>query len=210
MDNNTKAFMIQAYFDDLEARIKFLPRLREEGHPDEALMLCCCYIEALGSRKHHQSSRKLKNYARILEEDSGNLLFSLVHPKRLRLVIQNAKPFKVDLSKIEPLIDQFGNELQPQQVVRDKLSGNLSDRQESWLQENLFKGTIAAISYERVRSELVHDISAGTVTFSESTFNGNPVPDLDFELLYQALINIFENIKKRSIEANAWYWEQNA
>ena len=153
---------------------------------------------------------KSRNYAQILEEDSGNSLFALVHPKQLRLVLRQAKLLKPVLGKIEAQIDQFGNELQSQPTVLGKLHDSLSKQQESWLRENLFKGTIAAISYDRVRSELVHDVSAGTVTFSESTVNGEPVPDLNFDLLYQALVNIFINVKRISIEANAWYWELDA
>ncbi len=80
--------------------------------------------------------------------------------------------------------------------------------QTAWLRDNLFKGTIAAISYELVRSKLVHDIEAADVTFNETTINGNPVPDLNFELLYPALLNIFLRLKDKSLEANIWYWEQ--
>lgn len=205
---NTKAFMIKAYFDDLEGRIAFLKQLHQDGHRDEALMLCCCYIEAIGSRKHYQSDRKAKNYAKILEEESGNPLFSLVHPQQILCVLKGTKSFKNDMKRIEPLIENFGKALQTQTIVFDTLSPMLSEDQKKWLLDNLFKGTIAAISYDMVRSELVHDISAGNVTFSETTVNSAPVPDLNFDLLYPALLNIFVQVKNKSIETNSWYWEQ--
>ncbi len=72
----------------------------------------------------------------------------------------------------------------------------------TWLQDNLFKGTIAAISYELIRSELVHDISAGNITFSETQFKGHPVPDLNFELLYPALWTIFHRLENKSLKTN--------
>ncbi len=113
-----KAFFIRAYFDDLKERIAFLKDLNEGRHRDEALMLCRCYIEALGSRQYHES-RKLKNYSRILEEHGGNDIFALIHPKQLRQVLANQRLFKANLSKIESVIDGFGMELVSQEVVVD-------------------------------------------------------------------------------------------
>ena len=206
--DSDKAFMIQAYFDDLEKRIAFLKELYDGDHTDEALMLCCCYIEALGSRQYHDSDRKAKNYYRILEEYSGNELFTLIHPKQLRNVLMNQKLFKANITRIEPIIDGFGKELILQKVVSDSLSPVITEDQVNWLNDNLFKGTMAAISYERVRSELVHDISTSNLTFSETTFHGKPVPDINFELLYPALMNIFRRLKEISLKTNKWCWEQ--
>jgi hypothetical protein len=203
-----KTFFIKAYFDDLEKKIGFLKELKEGSHKDEALMLCCCYIEALGSMQYHQSERKAKNYSMILRESAGNDIFGLVHPKQLKVVLTNQKRFKHNFSAIEPIIDGFANELVSQEIVTKKLSSIISTDQAEWLQNNIFKATIAAISYDVIRSELVHGISTANVTFSQTTFKGNPVPDLNFELLYSALWNIFGRIKKKSLETNKWYWEQ--
>lgn len=200
-----KAFMIQAYYDDLEKRIAFLKELNAGGHKDEALMLCCCYIEALGSRQYHDSDRKAKNYSRVLEEHSGNNLFAFIHPKQLKKVLMNQKFFKANFSKIELIIDDFGNELILQKVVVEKLSSVINKDQLDWLNCNLFKGTIAAISYERVRSELVHDISTSNLTFSQTILNGKPVPDINFNLLYTALLNIFRRQKEISLRTNTFF-----
>ncbi len=206
--NSDKVFMIQAYFDDLAKRIAFLKKLYNGDHVDEALLLCCCYIEALGSRQYHDLYRYAKNYCRILERYSGNEIFSLIHPKQLRNVLTSKKLFKTNIDRICSIIDDFGKELNPQQIVTDKLSTVLTDEQMNWLNDNLFKGTMAAISYDRVRSGLVHDISTSNLTFSETTFDGKPVPDINFELMYPALMKIFDSLKKISVKTNTWYWEQ--
>ena len=99
--DSDNAFMIQAYFNDLEKRIAFLKELYDGDHTDEALMLCCCYIEALGSRQYHDSDRKAKNYYRTLEEHSGNKLFTLIHPKQLRNVLMSQKLFKANITQIK-------------------------------------------------------------------------------------------------------------
>ncbi|MEW6488702.1 MAG: hypothetical protein AB1578_12420 [Thermodesulfobacteriota bacterium] len=76
-DSEGKAFFIEAYYEDLGQRIAFLRELNASGHENEALMLCCCYIEALGSHRNHGSERKAKNYCAILDEHGGNPLFGL-------------------------------------------------------------------------------------------------------------------------------------
>ncbi len=205
--DSDNAFMIQAYFDDLEKRIAFLKELYDGNHTDEALMLCCCYIEALGSRQYHDSDRKAKNYYRILVEHSGNKLFTLIHPKQLRNVLLKQKVFKSHITRIEPVIDGFGMELIPQKVVTGSLSPVITEDQVNWLNDNLFKGTMAAISYDEVRSKLVHDISTSSLSFSKTTFDGKPVPDMNFDLLYPALMNIFHSLKGISFKTNKWHWE---
>jgi len=199
--------MIEAYFDDLEERIEFLNQLNQGGRKDEALMLCCCYIEAIGSRKYYHSDRKGKNFAKILEKASENTLFSMIHPAKLLGVLKCIKLFKKDLVKIEPLIEKYGKTLQSQEEVLSNLQPVMSPAQITWCGDNFFKGTIAAITYDLVRSELVHDISIGEVTFSETIVNGKLVPDLNFDLLFPALVNIFLYIKNESMNKNKWYWE---
>jgi hypothetical protein len=206
--NSDKTFMIQAYYDDLEKRIAFLKELYNGNHTDEALMLCCCYIEALGNRQYNNLNKNAKNYYRILVEFSGNNIFALVHPKQLKNVLEDKKLFRANIDQIAPIVDGFGKELIPRQEVFDSLAPVVTEDQMNWLNDNVFKGTMAAISYDRVRSDLVHAISTSKLTFSETTFDGKPVPDMNFELLYPALMKIFDRLKEMSLKTNTWYWEQ--
>jgi len=211
LDNEqSKAYCIQAYFDDLESRIAFLKKLDDKGHQDEALMLCCCYIEALGSHLYHGSTNKAKNYSKILSEHSGSIIFSLVHPSRLKEVLSNQKLFKNSISNFNKALDTWPKELIHPDIAIEKLKPFSSNEQIYWLQNNIYKGTLAALSYDRIRSELVHDISACTISLSETTYNNSPVPSLNFKLLYSALKNIFQFHKTRSLQTNLWYFEQNA
>jgi len=206
-ESDGKAFFIKAYFDDLEQRIACLRELQAAGHENEALMLCCCYIEALGSQRYHQSNRKAKNYCTILVEYGDNALFGLVHPKQAVQVLRTVKLFVNNINAIEAAISTIGKQLCQAQSLLELLRPILTSKQKDWLDNNLYKLTIAAISYERVRSELVHDISAAPVSFSETTYNGNPIPSIDFDLLYVALQSVFAEAKRQSVDANKWYWE---
>jgi len=203
-----KAFFIKAYYEDLEQRISFLRNLYEGGHVNEALMLCCCYIEALGSQRYQDSERKAKNYCTILDEHGGDVFFRLVHPKQALQVLSSVKLFQDKMPEIEAAISTIGKQLCEKNAFVQLLAPITTPQQQTWLTENTFKLTIAAISYELVRSELVHDISASPVSFSEARFNGKPVPRLDFQLLYGGLKNVFADAKRKSIQTNTWYWEQ--
>jgi len=67
---------------------------------------------------------------------------------------------------------------------------------------------MANISYERIRSELVHDISAAPISFGDTSYKGKQVPDLDFEMLYNSLRNLVEVSQERAISTNKWWFEQ--
>lgn len=116
--------------------------------------------------------------------------------------------FKTNIKEIKSIIDDFGKELISQESVINSLSSVINEEQLKWFKDNLFKGTVAKISYESVRSELVHDFSTSNLTFSETRFDGKPVPDINFDLLYPALMNIFCRLKEISLKTNKMYWEQ--
>jgi hypothetical protein len=203
-----KIFFIQAYYEDLEGRIAFLRELHERGHDNEALMLCCCYIEALGSQRCHNSERKAKNYCTILDEHSGNPIFGLVHPVQAKRVLGSMKLFQENFPAIEAALVGLPRELFEKKAIQELLAPMVNPKQAEWLADNMFKFTIAAISYDLVRSELVHDISASPVSFSETTYKGEPVPRLDFFFLHAGLQNICAEAKRQSIASNTW-WREN-
>ncbi|MFA6470993.1 MAG: hypothetical protein WCU00_03045 [Candidatus Latescibacterota bacterium] len=207
-EREEKAFYIKAYYKNLEQRISFLKELHEDGHVNEALMLCCCYIEALGSQRYQDSDRKAKNYCTILDEHGGDVIFGLVHPKRALQVLSTVNLFQRNIVEIQEAISGIENQLYEKRAFLQLLAPVTTPEQQNWLNENVFKLTIAAISYDHVRCQLVHDISAGPVSFSETTFNGKPLPSIEFRLLYKGLKNVFAKAKCKSIETNKWYWEQ--
>lgn len=207
-DDKPKAFSIKAYFDDLQNRISFLAELHVMGRKDEALMLCCCYIEALGSRESDEPKNKAKNYCGILTEQGGNELWRLIHPKQLKNLLSSKKLFNDILNVLEPLVDAYGKQLIEPHEVLDCFNPHINEEQRNWLQNNIFKGSMASISYERIRSELVHDISGGSISFGETVCNGKQVPDIDFELLYASLLKIVSASQEKSISTNKWWFEQ--
>ena len=206
--STAKASYIKEYFDDLKRRIAFLSELDGMRRKDEALMLCCCYIEALGSRRSQEPEWKAKNYCDVLAEHGRNEIWPLIHPKKIKNVLSSNGLFGSAFPALAPLIDGFGMRLMEPQEVQTQVDAALNEQQRAWLKVHIFKGSIAYISYERIRSELVHDISAAPISFSETSYKGNPVPDLNFEMLYVALRNIVEISERDAITTNRWWFEQ--
>lgn len=207
-DMATNAFFIEAYFRDLENRVTFLEELNRTGHRNEALLLCCCYIEALGSRQSSEPKSKAKNYCSILVQYGENEIWSMLHPKQIQAVLSEKKLFNNAFRTVEPLIDAIGNQLISPLELLGILMPSLNAAQQRWLQENIYKGSMANISYEHIRSALVHDISASDISFSATQYKGNPLPNIDWDLLYPSLQKIVATLKNEALLTGKWWWEQ--
>lgn len=207
-DVKTKAYCIEAYFKHLQELVEFLPKLHAEGRKCEALLLCCCYIEALGSRKLNDLDAKAKNYCTILSEEGDNEIWPLIHPKQLKDVLLTNGLFNEQFSTLERHIDGFDSELIDPKKLLTNLDSSLTGEQRSWFQDNIFKCSMAMISYERIRCQLVHDIEAETsISFSATKYNGEPVPKLNFKMHYSSLKKIAAASKRKAESTNKLWYE---
>ena len=64
-DQKEEWAMIEAGFNDFEKRVNLLLELNKKGYEDEALLLCCCYIEATGNL-----------YFRDSRDGEGDIIFT--------------------------------------------------------------------------------------------------------------------------------------
>ncbi|HEX5361572.1 MAG TPA: hypothetical protein VFW49_10860 [Fluviicoccus sp.] len=204
-----KAFFIAAYFKDLQDRVLFLQELYAMGRREEALLLCCCYIEALGSRLSADPKAKAKNYCDILMSHGGNDLWHLIYPSQIKSVLSGMPLFKDVLPALSQHINMIGMELICPQDLISLLINILNHDQLKWLRANTFKGSMAYFSYQQIRSELVHDIStAHSLSFGSPQYHGNPIPSIDFPLLYSSLRKIVTSLESISKSSGKWWWEE--
>jgi len=208
-DGTNQSYFIETYFEALQLRIAFLPELYATGRECEALMLCCCYIEAIGCRESTNPGSKAKNYCAILSEAGGSETWRLIHPRQLKDVLSTNGLFKEQFSTLEPLIDCFGSQLIDPQELLARLDSSLDEKQRSWIQKNIFKGSMAMISYERIRCELVHDIEAdSSISFGKTTYKGNAVPPLDFDAHYSSLKMVVAASQTKAVSTNKFWNER--
>jgi hypothetical protein len=75
-----------------------------------------------------------------------------------------------------------------------------------FLKFEAWRATVAAVVYNRIRSRLVHGLSsADFITFSVTTYQGNPLPEIGFQMLHDALSRIVKHARRESLESGKFY-----
>src|SRR3990172_8931391 len=82
-DLAAKKGFIEAFFEDLRQKAALTDRLFAEHHEDEARLLVCCYIEALGNGLDASTGNGARNFVTVLVEHGGDPVLALIHPKLL-------------------------------------------------------------------------------------------------------------------------------
>lgn len=208
-DKNKKAKLqyIRAFFEEMGQRTAFLQELFQNGHRHEALLLCCCYIEGMGNDVYYPDEGSKRNFVRIFEKYSGNELFWYIHPKQLQRGLADARSSRLQRvgKKLDDMIAKLERRLYSKNEILESAKPLIDKSELKIVEGNLWRGTFAAIAYDRIRNEAVHRLGATDISFQDTTFNGKPVPDLDFRLLYPALQNVLEAVKEESLKSNNWF-----
>lgn len=205
MENNRDFYteLIESGFKKLEAKTVFLGELFRDGHEDEALTLCCCYIEAVGSN-HYGKDNSRKHFVKILKEYGGEEILSVIHPKHMKDKLLDQKGLKNIGGKVTDVLDKAFGHLYTDEEMIDLCMPVLDQSEITKLSKNLWRGTLAAIVYEYIRNALVHETMAPTYHFSQISFRGGQVAFPDFNLLYSAWERILSEMKDYSLRTVTW------
>lgn len=205
MASSDKVFFIEAYFEDLKVKIDRLPGLNKSFR-DEALVLCTVYVDWLASCYYFDGSEKNKRkFCRALIELSGNTFMGAIHPKEL---LESARTRG---QTIESLMASIIKTYPGQFLVQDKIAehiwaSSLSDSDKSSLVDNLWRASVAAICYERIRCLVVHGPGRSTtLSFDKTQYQGKVGMKVDFQMLHAALASVFEAVKQASLKSGKWF-----
>lgn len=207
-NRRAKLQFIEAYFRDLEQRSDFLLDLIKTDHRAEALLLCGCYIEGLGNNLYWPDERSAWNFIRVLREHGGEEVLGHIHVKQLRNGLADAKSKLVQRigQKLNGVLTAAEGRLYTEQEILALVEPAITADELETLRRNLWRGTLAALAYRRIRSPLVHELSTRQgVSFDRTTFRGEPVPDLDLRILYPALRRILQAMRGLSLASERWY-----
>lgn len=209
-EENRKAKLqsIEAYFEDLERRSDFLDKLDTKGHRSEGLLLCCCYIEALGGNLYWPDGRSARNFVRLLKEHGGEEVLWHIHPKQLRIGLTDARSKLVQGigQKLDKVLAGAEGRLCTEEQILTLVEPFLTADELDTLKQNLWRGTLAALVYGRVRGPLVHQLSTRHgVSLDQTIFKGELVPDLDARILYPVLRRVIRGTKELSLASGKWY-----
>lgn len=205
MPNPDKSSFIAAYFDAFEHKINRLSAMRD-SYPEEAFTLCLVYIDRLASGRFYSGNvyENGKNFWRVLTELTSISVFGMLHPRQL---IEEAKahvPSAVPV--LEGLIAGCPTELLTElQVSGALLASNIRVEDRKRVLPFLWKASVANIAYEFIRNPAVHGPGAGSLSFSQTTYDGKKGFALDFETFYAALREISGHIKEISVTTGEWF-----
>lgn len=202
-----RIYFIDAYFKDLENKVAFLDDLFLQKRSDEALILCCCYIEGLAGNYYWPEERSFFNFVRIFEELSEDDIFRYIHLKQLKVGFESARNKKLNkiLKSIETIQPDLNQKLFSKAETQEAIEPHLPKDEVTIFRENLWRGTIAALAYQQLRNLAVHNLGAIDISFNTTKFKGTIMPNLDFKLLQPALKIILGKLKKVSLDSGYWY-----
>ena len=204
----TKRRFMEATFDRLGERVRLIPELEERNFPDEALLLCCCHIEALGNAfwsKEDKQGKFGRNFVRVLEEYGGQVSLALIHPDRLIQALSNSQENRKLAELIKHHLSKPTNSLYSEYEFLELAKEFLTPEQLENLRNLLWRGTIANIVYDRLRGSQVHAAWGPQVaTFDRTTNNGKQGIFVSVHTLYRALLSIIQKAQEISLDSGTW------
>ena len=198
---------IEAFFEDLEQKALFTDSLYQDGHKDEAQLLCCCYIEACGNGLAATSTVGAECFTKVLTDHGEEPVLELIHPR----AIQESLPYKstspASKSSLEGALQKLPtNEVLTSGELLVTMQPLVSPEAFEFLKRELWRGSIASIVYSRIRSPGVHRFGRQkNLIFSGTAYNGEPIPEIDFPILRRALDRVIEHAKQVSLSSNSWF-----
>lgn len=195
--------VFEAYLRYLDAKVAFLEHLYRNDHKEEALTLCCVYIEGLAQRiysteQKKEGSRKL--FVRVLLQHGGEESLCLVDPPTLANSVRGAKKCGAPHLELATSIEENFCESPVQLRTIDDLvaeaEAKLGAEELALLKETAWMGTIAALAYREFRNPLIHDLHASHgLVFSNTLYRGSPIGRISFVDLYRALVRVVDHWK---------------
>jgi hypothetical protein len=201
-----KLNFISAFFNDLDIKIKFLIELADSGHRDEAFLLSCCYIDWLELGFWPNEGRYF-SFVQVLRQYGGEEVFLYIHPKMLEEALSKlrGKWAELVLKKVLPILQQSRGKIYNEYDMIALLSPRLTTGEQAKIKDHLWRGTLAAIVYSRIRSPAVHEFGALDVSFDNTTFQGRPVPTINFQMLHKCLNRIANAAREKSLSTEKWF-----
>jgi hypothetical protein len=206
-DSADKKFFIEAFFEDLKNRAAFTQELEDSGHDNEARLLCCCYIEGLGNWLYQPNTSTAQNFVTALRDHGGEPTLALILPPRL----DRALPYKSASQAIASAVHLTLQSLPLHEALTEaelmaKVGLLIGTDGQKFLSDNLWRGTVANIVYERIRGGGVHWLgSPDTVSFSITKHNGASLPEVDYYMLKAALDRVLVYARTISLETGKWF-----
>jgi len=205
-DAGAKRRFIEALFEELGRKIDFLPELQMSGKLDEAMMLCCVYLDGLGNWLSGAPGTA-RNFCLALMNHGGEEALTLVLPHLLvEQLPWKSAPGSMSETLKQRLLELPKHEALSQTDLLSIVGKDAPEDQLKWLESEIWRGTLANVAHSRIRSLNVHFLgSPGGISFSTTKYHGKNIPDIDFEMLMRALRRIVASARVASLDTNKFF-----
>ncbi|MBM4338774.1 MAG: hypothetical protein FJ110_04445 [Deltaproteobacteria bacterium] len=209
MDENerVKAHFINSFHSNADERLAFLPRLFSDRYLEEAMALCLSYIDSFSQWLQWPSDKSGQNFVKAVVSFGGDSSMGLVHPLQAVRAFNQMKSFwKGIATLIECIFTGPNYELLEHSEFLSQLAPRMSKADLSNVEQELWRTTMAAIAYFRLRNPSIHSFGAGPdISFSNTTHQGDSVPVLDFNRLFNIALNLHSELRRRSDTTGQWF-----
>lgn len=190
-NNDFELEALISFCEGWDGRIAFLEELFQKGHADEALILCCCYINSVGTWFHGAGAGDEETFAKALLRYSENEVFGRMNPRFLLSMLcrkENLARWGDVPDKLRPAFAGFRDGFYPPEEITAVCRQVLSDEEFTALERFSWAGSLACFAYGITRCEGVQN---GAVPVRGCGDTG-----LDFALFHPALKRIFERARR--------------
>ena len=204
-NNDLELELLSDFCGHWERRIDFLADLLRQGRSEESLILCCCYIEAVGKWLCKSESCDREAFAKALLRYGRNEVFSRVNPVRLISELQSIASAGDDSDVLKQvtakLIHAFADlqdRVYPQDEIRTICRPVLEERESLVVEGWLWIGSLAGLAHGITGCEGVQDGAARIGGLGDMV--------VDFRLFHPALKHIFEAARRLIMSGKLRIW----
>ena len=182
--------MLSSLCEEWDRRIESLGAMFDQGYVDESLILCCCYIAAIGNWLGKPGSDEKEAFTKALLRYGDNELFGRINPVRLYEAFQQVeevwRPAALH-NRLRGCLDTLKDQFYPWEEIARVCRPVLTDEEFDGLREYFWIGTFAGLAHTITRCEGVRH---GMITVRGC---GDTVPG--FPLFYPALRKVFDRAR---------------
>jgi hypothetical protein len=206
-DAAAKLEIMSHYFDDALRRVSYLSELHKGGHGREALTLCLVYIDTFAQWLNYSQNGVGKNFVEALCVHEEFAYFSLIHPEQMIRALSTMKPiWKERARTIRSIFPGPPFELLDRPTFASSLSAAFRTQEIQEIQQEFWRGTIAAVAYFWLRNPSVHNFTTlPSVSFDLTLHQGKEITSLGLATLLPPLKSMIKEARTRSMDTCEWF-----
>jgi hypothetical protein len=208
MDENqrVKLEFIKAYLNDAEDKLLFLSELAATGHKDEAMTLCLVYIDRFAQVLKWPSIETGKNFVEALIQFGQDPFMGLCHPLQAARAFTQVKQLEILGRQVATVFPGPSHELMDLPTFEAQMKREIPQFDRSQFRKHAWRATLANVAYQRLRIPAIHGSGvSGALEFSQTTYNGDPVPILDLRALKNCVSALIAEARRRSEANGQWF-----